>query len=96
MHCLLRTRPKASHTISSYISLAIAWSDPTARDIGKLRVYSGWACAQLKFWLPITMREGEKKHWKDFPVLQWLRLHAHNAGSMGSIPSWETNIPHAT
>ena len=28
-------------------------------------------------------------------VVQWLRLHASNAGGMGSIPGWGTKIPHA-
>ena len=29
------------------------------------------------------------------PVVQWLRLHASNAGGMGSIPGQGTKIPHA-
>ena len=29
------------------------------------------------------------------PVLQWLRLHAPNAGGPGSIPGQGTKIPHA-
>ena len=29
-------------------------------------------------------------------VVQWLRLHASSAGGVGSIPVWETKIPHAT
>ena len=29
-----------------------------------------------------------------FLVVQWLRLHASNAGGTGSIPSWGTKIPH--
>ena len=29
-------------------------------------------------------------------VVQWLGLHASNAGDMGSIPGWETKMPHAT
>ena len=28
------------------------------------------------------------------PVVQWLRLHASNAGGMGSIPGQGTKIPH--
>ena len=28
-------------------------------------------------------------------VVQWLRLHASSTGGMGSIPGWETEIPHA-
>ena len=28
-------------------------------------------------------------------VVQWLRLHASNAGSTGSILSQETKIPHS-
>ena len=28
-------------------------------------------------------------------VVQWLRLHASNAGGTGSIPGWGTKIPHA-
>ena len=28
-------------------------------------------------------------------VVQWLKLHDFNAGDMGSIPGWETKIPHA-
>ena len=28
-------------------------------------------------------------------VVQWLRLHAPNAGDTGSIPGWGTKIPHA-
>ena len=28
-------------------------------------------------------------------VVQWLKLHAFNAGSTGSIPDWGTKIPHA-
>ena len=28
-------------------------------------------------------------------VIQWFRLHASNAGGVGSIPGWGTNIPHA-
>ena len=29
-------------------------------------------------------------------MVQWLRLHAPSAGGKGSIPGWETKIPHAT
>ena len=29
-------------------------------------------------------------------VVQWLRLHAPNAESLGSILGWGTKIPHAT
>ena len=29
-------------------------------------------------------------------TVQWLRLHAPNVGGKGSIPGWETKIPHAT
>ena len=29
-------------------------------------------------------------------MVQWLQLHAPNAGGMGSIPGWGTKIPHAT
>ena len=29
-------------------------------------------------------------------VVQWLRLHAPNAGGPGSIPGWGTNIPYTT
>ena len=29
-------------------------------------------------------------------VVQWLRLHAPSAGSLGSIPGWGTKISHAT
>ena len=28
-------------------------------------------------------------------AVQWLKLHAPNAGIRGSIPSWGTKIPHA-
>ena len=28
--------------------------------------------------------------------LQWLRLHAPNAGGMGLIPGWGTKVPHAS
>ena len=28
-------------------------------------------------------------------VVQWLKLHNFDAGDMGSIPGWETKIPHA-
>ena len=28
-------------------------------------------------------------------VVQWLRLHASNAGGAGSLPGWGTKIPHA-
>ena len=28
-------------------------------------------------------------------AVQWLRLRASNAGGPGSIPVWETKIPHA-
>ena len=28
-------------------------------------------------------------------AVQWLRLHALNAGDIGSIPGWGTKIPHA-
>ena len=27
-------------------------------------------------------------------VVQWSRLHASKAGSVGSIPGWGTKIPH--
>ena len=30
------------------------------------------------------------------PVVQWLRLHASNAGGVGSIPGQGTKIPHAS
>ena len=29
-------------------------------------------------------------------AVQWLRLWASNSGEVGSIPGWETKIPHAT
>ena len=29
-------------------------------------------------------------------AVQWLRLHASNAGGTGSIPGWGTKIPHPT
>ena len=32
----------------------------------------------------------------DFPVVQWLRLCASNAGGAGSIPGQGTKIPHAS
>ena len=32
---------------------------------------------------------------RDFSAVQWLRLHAPDAGGAGSIPGWETKIPHA-
>ena len=32
---------------------------------------------------------------ENFLVVQWLRLHASNAGGMGLIPVWGTKIPHA-
>ena len=28
-------------------------------------------------------------------VVQWLRLHASNAGGVGSVPGWGTEIPYA-
>ena len=28
-------------------------------------------------------------------AVQWLRVHAHNAGAVGSIPGQGTKIPHA-
>ena len=28
-------------------------------------------------------------------VVQWLRQHASNVGSMGSVPAWGTEISHA-
>ena len=28
-------------------------------------------------------------------MIQWLRLHAADAGGMGSFPSWGTKISHA-
>ena len=28
-------------------------------------------------------------------VVQWLRLHAPNAGGLGSVPGWGTKIPYA-
>ena len=28
-------------------------------------------------------------------VVQWLRLHASNAGGTGLIPVWGTKVPHA-
>ena len=36
------------------------------------------------------------KEWETSLVVQWLRLHASTAGGMGSIPSWGSQIPHAT
>ena len=36
-----------------------------------------------------------KRRKKTSLVVQWLRLHAANAGSMGLIPSQGTKIPHA-
>ena len=29
-------------------------------------------------------------------MVQWLRVHASNAGGLGSIPDQGTQIPHAT
>ena len=29
-----------------------------------------------------------------FLIVQWLRLHASNAGGLCSIPDWETKIPY--
>ena len=43
-------------------------------------------------------RDQIKKRSGDFPGwgvgVQWLRLHASNAGAAGLIPGWETKIPH--
>ena len=33
---------------------------------------------------------------RDSLEVQWLRLHASNAGGEGSVPGWGTKIPHAT
>ena len=33
---------------------------------------------------------------KDFLIGHWLRLHASTAGNAGSVPGWETKIPHAS
>ena len=38
--------------------------------------------------------ETENKH-RDFPDGPELRLHASNAGGLGSIPDWGIKIPHA-
>ena len=41
----------------------------------------------------------ENSHWqkkkKTSLAVQWLRLHASNAGVQGLIPDWGTRIPHA-
>ena len=37
-----------------------------------------------------------KQPTRDFLAVQWLRLHASNAGGTGLIPGWVTKIPHAT
>ena len=43
-------------------------------------------------------RDQIKKRSGNFPLrewgVQWLRLHASNAGAVGLIPGWETKIPH--
>ena len=48
---------------------------------------------QQAFWM-------ESYHLRLLPgvslVVQWLRLHASNAGGMGSIPGQGTKIPHAS
>ena len=37
---------------------------------------------------------GERRNQdKDFPVVQWPRLHAPNAGGVGSIPGQRTGSP---
>ena len=32
---------------------------------------------------------------REFPVVQWLEIHASTAGDMNSIPAQGTKIPHA-
>ena len=37
----------------------------------------------------------QKAIWGTSLVIQWLRLHASNAGSMGLLPGQRTKIPQA-
>lgn len=40
-------------------------------------------------------KQAERSPWYRLPVIQWLRLHAANAGDQGLIPGKGTKIPHA-
>lgn len=61
--CILRTHPKVSHIISTYISLAIIWSHSYIQLQGTLGNV-GWACAWLEFCFPVTSKAGENNHWR--------------------------------
>lgn len=42
---------------------------------------------------PFLLFKDNIHHW-DFLAIQWIRLHAPKAGSLGSILGWGTKIPH--
>ena len=44
---------------------------------------------------PLALLCKKKKNTGTSLVVQWLRLHAFNAGDTGSIPGQGTKIPHA-
>ena len=46
--------------------------------------------------LLISKPKPKQKWWGTSLVVQWLRLHAPNAGCLGSIPGQGTKIPYAT
>ena len=46
--------------------------------------------------LLISKPKQKQKWWGTSLVVQWLRLHAPNAGCLGSIPGQGTKIPYAT
>ena len=44
----------------------------------------------------LTRKQSEHSFSRDFLAVQWLRLHAPNAGGTSSIPGQRTKIPQAT
>ena len=44
----------------------------------------------------VSFRAVYRKNGYIYIYIQWLGLHASSEGDMGSIPCWETKIPHAT
>ena len=46
-------------------------------------------------WFHLYMESKNQNKWGTSLVVQWLRIHAPNAGGTGSVPGWGIKIPHA-
>ena len=60
---------------------------------GKVAEDNGMLTAEFS---PVLLTASKMPGSQTSLVAVWLRLHASNAGDLGSIPDWGTKISHAT